>query len=76
MTHHHGEYVTIYDKNGNMEARGRIVGITHSNPAWYDIAPDKEFSLASRLCGIPAARIRRAYSQPALCEAMHIKDEA
>lgn len=74
MTFYHGDFVTVYDRNGNVECRGKIVGITMSNPQYYDIAPCQEFSMARRMCSIPASRVRKAYSQPVLAEPMHVLD--
>lgn len=55
----HGDHVSVYDRNGNFECRGKIVGRYGLNIDRYDIQPDKQFSLASRICGIPAARVRK-----------------
>ena len=55
----HGDIVSVYDNHGNFECRGKIVGITNANPVHYDIAPLKEFSLKSRLCGYHESRVKK-----------------
>ncbi len=66
MTYNHNDYVTVYDRNGNMECRGKIKGVHQivGGSIIYDIDPDYELSLSARLCGIAASRVRRAYSVP------------
>lgn len=78
MTLHHGSYVSVYDKNGKFELRGTIVGISHNNPAYYDVQPAREYTMQSRINGLPAARVRAHYVAPHLIdsEPKHIMDEA
>ena len=77
MTLEHGDRVTVYDNHGHVEARGAIRGIHQivGGAMIYDVQPDKEFSMASRLCGIPASRVRKAYGLPVLVGPKHIDDE-
>ncbi len=68
MTYNHGDRVTVYDRHGNVECRGKIAGRHQivGGDTIYDIQPDREFSMTARKCGIPAARIRRAGAPPAV----------
>lgn len=75
MTYNHGDYVTVYDCHGRVQNRGNIAGITHSNPPFFDIDPRNELSMSHRVCGVPASRIRKAYSIPIDSEPKRIKDE-
>ncbi len=76
MTIEHGSYVTVYDRNGNLETRGHIVGINRSNPPYYDVQPMRDFTMAKRINGIPAALIRKVYGPSRFVEPKHIYDEA
>lgn len=78
MSINHGDHVSVYDKNGNFELKGRIVGIYGLSPDFFDVQPNKEFSMAKRLCGIPSARIRKHYVAPHMVDARpkHSMDEA
>lgn len=60
MTYNHGDYVTVYDRNGHLQCKGRITGVNHVNPQFYDVRPEKEFGTAN-FFQIPAARIHKAY---------------
>jgi hypothetical protein len=55
---HHGDEVMVFDAKGNYECRGRIVGVHRCHPPIYDVQPNKEESMARRMCGIPAAQLR------------------
>jgi hypothetical protein len=79
-----GDEVAVTDGNGNVTARGMIVGLPSGNryadrEPLVDVQPRNERSLAKRLCGIPASRIR-VVSKPYLayerrpCEPKHIFD--
>lgn len=81
MTFHHGQEVMVFDARGNYQFRGKVVGVHRCNPAYYDVQPNRQESLASRACGIPADRVR-AVGKPILAyerrevNPKHIKDDA
>lgn len=77
----HGQEVVVFDARGNYEFRGRVMGVHRCNPTFYDVQPNREESLARRVCGIPEHRLRpigRPYLAYERQEArpMHILDEA
>lgn len=79
MYHHH-DLVSVYDRNGNFDYRGRISG-RHKlvNGAYqYDVDPLQEFSMKRRECGIHESRVRKHYVAPHLVvnEPQNILDEA
>jgi hypothetical protein len=78
MKLHHNDYVSVYDKNGNFECRGYIVGIYGLTPEYYDVQPAEEYSLKKRICGLPAARVRKHFVPDYIIDssAKHIMDEA
>jgi hypothetical protein len=58
-----GDQVAVTDGNGNVEARGMIVGLPSGKryaekETLVDVQPRGDHSLAKRLCGIPVSRIR------------------
>ncbi len=78
----HGQEVVVFDRKGEYEGRGKVVGIAMTRDGMrYDVQPDRAESLARRICGIPEAQLRRA-SKPVLAydrrevNPQHIKDEA
>jgi len=78
MNLHHNDYVSVYDRNGKFEMRGYIVGIYGLNPEYYDVQPAHEYSLKKRICGLPAARVRKHYVAPHMVKDSnrHINDFA
>ena len=77
----HGQEVVVLDRKGEYECRGRIMGVHRCNPAVYDVQPNREESLAKRMCGISEARLRPV-GRPILAyerrddQPKHIRDEA
>lgn len=84
MTLYNGDYVIVYDCNGNVQCRGNIVG-RHQTHLWeslaidcqvYDVQPNDEPSLSKRIRNLPSSRIRKVYGNPKFAEPKHIYDEA
>ncbi len=81
---HHGDEVMVFDSKGKYEFRGRIVGRSQAvgGDYFYDVQPNREESLARRVCGIPENRLRSvrrpiiAYERKIPGEPKHILDEA
>ena len=81
---HHGDEVMVFDAKGNYEVRGKIVGRCQvvGGEYYYDVQPNREESLASRICGLPETRLRSvskpilAYERKIPGEPVHILDEA
>lgn len=77
----HGQEVAVFDRKGEYECRGKVVGIHRCNPTMYDVQPNREESLARRVCGIPESQLRPV-SKPILAyermeiNPQRIKDEA
>lgn len=77
-----GQEVIVLDRRGEYELRGTIVGIRRSNPRLYDVQPNRQESLARRICGIPEEQLRRvgrpylAYERRPEQTPKHILDEA
>jgi len=77
----HGQEVMVFDRHGNYEFRGKVMGVHRCNPWQYDVQPRDEESLARRVCGLHHDRLR-AVGKPVLAyekkevEPMHIKDDA
>jgi hypothetical protein len=63
-TRYHGQRVIVYDAKGGYENRGFIVGIHRCNPPFYDVQPEGGGTMAKRMCGIPADRLRSAGTEP------------
>lgn len=78
----HGDQVLVYNRIGDYECRGSIVGVYACATPLYDIQPSRSESLARRLCGIPEGRLRRvpqqvrAYEQKTYAKPQHVLDEA
>jgi hypothetical protein len=79
---HHGDEVMVFDAKGNYECRGRIVGVHRCEPPIYDVQPNKEESMARRMCSIPESRLRSvskpilAYERGPLPKPVHVLDDA
>ena len=77
----HGQEVMVYDRHGNYEFRGKVMGVHRCNPYQYDVQPNRAESLAKRVCGIPEERLR-AVGRPYLAyekretKPQHVMDEA
>jgi hypothetical protein len=77
----HGQEVIVLDRHGQYEFRGRVMGIHRCNPTMYDIQPNREESLARRMCGLPENQLRPV-GRPVLAyerretNPKHIMDEA
>ena len=65
-----GDYVSVYDRNGRFDCRGKITGRYRSNPMMYDVLTDGGDSLRA----IPDARLR-IYIPVKDEEPKHIRDE-
>lgn len=78
----HGDLVLVLGRDGQIEARGTIVGRcrTRTGPH-YDVQPSGT-RLDKRICGIPEGRVMRlgkpylAYERQADREPRHVLDEA
>jgi hypothetical protein len=77
-----GDDVTVSDRNGQFEARGKVVGRYACGSNLYDVQPNRAESLATRLHAIPEHRLRRvarevrAYEPKPSATPVHILDEA
>lgn len=54
-----GEEVTVSDKYGSYECRGKIVGRYACAVDLFDVQPNRSESLAKRLHAIPERQLRR-----------------
>src|SRR5205085_159578 len=81
MTFAIGDDVTVSDRNGQYECRGKVVGRYACETNLYDVQPNRAESMARRLHAIPEHRLRRvsrevrAYEPKPAAAPVHILDE-
>lgn len=66
----HGDSVSVYDRHGNFDGRGKITGIYRCTPTLYDVIMDD----GDCLWALPDARLK-AYLPVPDEEPKNIKDE-
>jgi hypothetical protein len=82
MTFAIGDDVTVSDRDGQYECRGKVVGRYACETNLYDVQPNRAESMARRLHAVSEDRLRRvprevlAYEPKPVAAPLHILDDA